>query len=417
MHLGIIRHLLEIKRAMRMDRAGLEAWQGRKMERLLDAASRTDYYSGFMGRSAIRRGVDGLESLPILKRETLRGGTRGLYCRHYARGKVGKVATSGSSGNPVEVCVDEGNLAWRIASGFAVTTEFGRSPRDLLVEITARPHAQSPLLALSGMYRSASLSVFDSEEHNYSRIRQMGADILGRHPSTMRLISDINERSPSPISLKAVYCTGETLSAPDRKAISSSFGCPVFDHYGTTETGSVAFECPEEHRLHVHPSCIVEIVSDSGKPVRSGSGEMLVTSLENLAMPLLRYEAGDRASWGGECGCGRALPVLSEIEGRSVDLILLPSGKRIATRFLDILANIRGIPRHQVIQKSEGLIVFRHASEGELPQEVRTAIKAVIAQGCRNENVAVEFERVSGIRAQRSGKTPLFVPIGRHNHL
>ncbi|MCI0503239.1 AMP-binding protein [Candidatus Micrarchaeota archaeon] len=335
----------------------------------------------------------------------------------YGAAKLTNAATSGSSGNTVKISMDRNNQAWRIATGFAVTTEFGRSPKDLLVEITSRPHVQSPLLAAAGVFRHESLSLFEREESNYSRIREMKPDILGRHPSTMALMAEINDKAGRPVALKAVYCTGEQLCPGTRKAVSSSFSCPVFNHYGTTETGSVAFECPEEHSLHVHPSSIVEIVSDQDKPLQKGVGEVIVTSLESLAMPFLRYRVGDRACWGEDCPCGRGLPVLGRIEGRSGDFLHLPSGNKIAARFLDLIAYIDGIPRHQVEQKSENLIVFRYASSAGLHAKARERVIELFRRGCRNENVSVEFEQVDCIRKESSGKTRQFIPLCRPNHL
>jgi len=416
MLIEILRHIVEFKKTQRMPRLRLLSFQRQKLGKVLLAASRTRHYSFLRDASLLARAQESLEALPVLERCDLQADAQ-AFRNPLIRGPMTPVKTSGSSGNPVEVSADADNIAWRIASGFAVTTEFGRSPRDLLVDIAARPHVMNPILARMGLFRNKTLSLFDSEEGNYDKLRLMKPDILGRHPSTMSLMAGINDRYGNPIRLKAVYCTGERLSPAVRSRISSSFACPVFDHYGTSETGSVAFECPEEHNLHVHPSCIVEIVSDSGKPLRSGTGEMLVTSLANMAMPLLRYKVGDRASWGADCPCGRTLPALGHIEGRSSDFIALPSGMAISSRFLDLLASIDGIPSHQVLQKSESLIVFRYSSEKEIPPLVSRKVSTLIKKGCRGESVAVEFERVGHIPQGRGGKTDTFIPLRRQHTL
>ena len=72
---------------------------------------------------------------------------------------------------------------------------------------------------------------------------------------------------------------------------------------------------------------LLEIIDAAGNPLPPGNvGRVVITVLHNLAMPLIRYEIGDYAAFGGECTCGRGLPVLERIVGRARNMLRLPDG-------------------------------------------------------------------------------------------
>jgi phenylacetate-CoA ligase len=97
------------------------------------------------------------------------------------------------------------------------------------------------------------------------------------------------------------------------------------------EVGYIALQCPENENIyHVQAENLyVEVVDEEGRPCREGeTGRVLVTTLHNFAMPLIRYEIGDYAEVGGACSCGRTLPVLSQIMGRKRNMLIFPNGER-----------------------------------------------------------------------------------------
>ncbi len=114
-----------------------------------------------------------------------------------------------------------------------------------------------------------------------------------------------------------------------KNTIENVFSAPVHQNYGLNEIGIVASCCPEGNRFHVHTEhCWVEIVDEKGEPCPPGErGRILVTSLTNRAMPLLRYDTDDTAIPAeGPCACGRTLPGFVGIMGRYRRTALLPPG-------------------------------------------------------------------------------------------
>jgi phenylacetate-CoA ligase len=119
-------------------------------------------------------------------------------------------------------------------------------------------------------------------------------------------------------ALRALYVAGEPLGAARRARIAEIWGVPVVEEYGSTETGTLAGDCPHG-RLHLWTDRVLCEVHDPGTGTVSatGRGELVVTPLYREAMPLLRYNTGDlvEVSDGG-CPCGSALPTV-RVLGRS----------------------------------------------------------------------------------------------------
>lgn len=113
-------------------------------------------------------------------------------------------------------------------------------------------------------------------------------------------------------ALRALFVGGEPLSPTRRRRISEIWGVPVVEEYGSTETGSLAGECPQQ-RMHLWADRAIFEVYDprTGTIRREGSGQLVVTPLYREAMPLLRYNLADDVEVGyADCGCGWALPTV-----------------------------------------------------------------------------------------------------------
>lgn len=166
------------------------------------------------------------------------------------------------------------------------------------------------------------------------------------------------------LELSAVLTVGETVDDEIRQDVERGFGCNIIDSYGASETGYIAFECPAGGGYHVcAESMLVEILGDDGAPVPPGMlGRIVVTSLYNYAMPLLRYAIGDYGvAADGPCRCGRTLPRLASIAGRSRNVFTFIDGSQRS------LWKWRGEFRHaitarkfQIVQTAPDLVELRY---------------------------------------------------------
>lgn len=157
-------------------------------------------------------------------------------------------------------------------------------------------------------------------------------DYLLTHPSNLRaLLLTAHARDVKPERLRGLGSFGEQLPADLRDLCRRVWGLPLADVYSCEEAGYIALQCPEvpEHYHVQAENLLVEVVDANGAPCPPGvSGEVVLTTLHNFAMPLVRYAIGDFAEAGPACPCGRGLPVLRHIHGRARNLVRLPDGSR-----------------------------------------------------------------------------------------
>ncbi len=402
--LGVLGRFLELRNAQWAGRDSLVRLQRRRLGAILRSARSTPYYGRLMDGLSIT--PEELESdvslLPPTLKAQVQGGMQPFMAPDAGR-KLYPISTSGSTGTPLRLCLDQDAADQRTATLGLVQTEFGRTPFDLFAEISVRPCHTLPLLPAFGLFRKLPLSVFEDESRNLELLRRGKPDIPGWYPPTLAVLARPNLASGPRLRLKSVFCGAETLSAGRRRLLGESFSCRVFQQYGCVEFGTLAFECPEEKRLHVcAPSCLLEIADARGRPKKSGTGDILVTSLSNLAMPLLRYRIGDRGSWGNDCPCGRSLPALKSLEGRDNDFIVLPGGRERSPVSFDIMDGIPGLLSYQLVQERPDHFVFRLVpAPSGFPEESRREVRKRILGACLGERVSVEFEELQ--RLQKTG--------------
>ncbi len=207
----------------------------------------------------------------------------------------------------------------------------------------------------------------------------------------------------------AIITSAVTLYPFMREKIERVFQCRVFDRYGSREVGDVACERPGREGLWVAPwGNYVEIVDSEGNRVPDGTdGEILVTSLTNFAMPLVRYKIGDRGVLSPVRGhdrdsCGQ---VLETVLGRTSDIFKTKNGALVDPGyFMELLYFRDWVRKYQVVQKSHSCIVFRIARSGsECSQaekdEISAKTRLLMGDDCK-----VVFEFVDDIAPSDSGK-------------
>lgn len=196
---------------------------------------------------------------------------------------------------------------------------------------------------------------------------------------------------------RGAIATAEVLSEEDRRTIEAGFACRVFNRYGSREVGLIASECPEG-RMHVAAEhCLVEVLL---------SGDILVTSLSNRVMPLIRYRIGDLGELDHEpCSCGRGLPVLKRVVGRVSDTLTFSGGVRVHGEFFTHLFYGKpDIVRFQVRQTAVDRVKVAVVVRGDVDlEELRTTVESHL-RAITSVCVSVEMERVHDIPVTPSGK-------------
>jgi phenylacetate-CoA ligase len=186
-------------------------------------------------------------------------------------------------------------------------------------------------------------------------------------------------------SVGSILTAAEKLHPVQRDLLVEAFGGDVFETYGSREFMLIGSECNHHNGLHVSAeNLIVEVVDENGHPVPAGStGRLLITDLNNYGMPFIRYEVGDMARASDKvCECGRGLPLLDGIVGRSLDILRAPSGKVIPGEyFVYFMMDFEEISRYQVVQRQLDRLELRLQSKHPLSKQTLENIHQRISAG------------------------------------
>ena len=204
------------------------------------------------------------------------------------------------------------------------------------------------------------LSILEDPSILFNNLTTIKPDVIKSYPSCLKIISDIQSKNDKreESNPKIILTSGELLENSVRKQLTSTFGSEVYDNYASEEWSQIAWECKEHSGYHINIDNIyVELINKNNELVGNNEmGEIVCTSLNNYAMPLIRYRMKDMAiRLDDECSCGIKLPLFKIIEGRFDDCLENKSGKLISPRLLsDILEgplnNYEGINQYQIIQ-------------------------------------------------------------------
>ncbi len=361
-----------------------------QLERVLAHAYETvPYYRARWGRPA---DVSRFAELPLLGKEDLRGrfedlGSRAVPADH---GAVHASSTSGSTGVPVRV--QKTAFVDRLWNAFTLRDHLwhGRDLREKLFVVRNRTPglAQAPERAQNWGPATAALCA-TGEALLLGTETELGA-LLGRiaeerpgyllaYPLVVAELARLSLAKGERLQgLREVRTYGERLDPEVRELCRRAWGAKLTDHYSTVELGYLALQCPEHEHYHVQAEgVLLEVLDDAGKPCAPGvPGRVVVTSLHNFAMPLIRYELGDFAELGEPCPCGRGLPVLKRINGRTHATLVTRGGERYWPYFGWVgILDVAPLLQHQFIQKRYDLIEAHIVTAGRLPAEQEEALR------------------------------------------
>jgi phenylacetate-CoA ligase len=186
----------------------------------------------------------------------------------------------------------------------------------------------------------------------------------------------------------------------------------VFETYGSREFSLIGAECDRHCGLHLSmENLIVEVVDDDGNPTPCGQeGQIVVTDLFNTAMPFVRYAIGDRAIAGLEdCDCGRGLPLLKQVVGRQLDIIVTTDGRLLAGEYFPhLMKDYAAVRQFQVVQSQRDLVELRLVVGGEWRSDTRDSLRSKVQQFV-GQATRLQIHEVENIPLTRAGKSRVVV--------
>jgi phenylacetate-CoA ligase len=230
--------------------------------------------------------------------------------------------------------------------------------------------------------RSVVLGVRDSAQIQLRWLEQQQPEYLMTYPSVAAELAKLVVAGEDRLAqLREVRTLGELLTPEVRELCRQAWAVPVTDVYSAEEVGYIALQCPQHEHYHtLEEGVLVEILDEQDKPCAPGQlGRVVVTSLHNFAMPLIRYELGDYAELGEPCPCGRGLPVLRRVAGRVRNMLVTAAGEHywpaFGTRSFTRIAPIR---QCQLAQIEFDLIEARLVTAAALSAEQEDGLRGLI---------------------------------------
>ena len=184
-----------------------------------------------------------------------------------------------------------------------------------------------------GDVKSFQLNRFTLPEQIAEFINRKAVDYLaGVFPNRMQSVALAAERLGIKRELAGIFTLG---SAPDetiREDCRRVFGAEIISLYASKEVYNIGHQCPAGQHYHVNSELVLlEVLDNAGNPAQIGEcGRAVITSFFNTAQPFIRYEIGDQLIMGSNCKCGRTLPVIEKIVGRTIHMFRLPGNRKIA---------------------------------------------------------------------------------------
>lgn len=213
------------------------------------------------------------------------------------------------------------------------------------------------------------------------------------------------ERRRATLKLRACMTHGERVGEDDVEVIRRVFDAPVFELYSSKEGGQMGHHCVHRAALHVNAeSLLLEIVDDDDRPLPVGEvGRVIITPFYSTAQPLIRYDQGDRAALGGRCSCGRTLPILKSVQGRTSSLFHHPDGTRVHRFYPREARAMLGCTMWQIAQVGPTDFEVRYVPiDGAGPPDIASATD--LFRKTFFADASVTFHAIPNLRQTPAGK-------------
>jgi len=433
-YLHILYYLHQLQKNQWLTLPELEKLQHKKLKAIVrHAYQNVKFYHKMFDRWGIKpreiKTKEDLTKLPLITKSDITNSfPNDIVANNIDMEQCHNSRTSGSTAEPLTSIFDEKSwdfakyavkMRARLACGLNVGDRMiciEASRNDLLQREEKKLGFRIGNLFLKRKY----LSVFNDIQDHLPVLTGFRPDAIYGFPSYFKLLAQlVQEKEINSIRPKMFFTSGELLDKATRKAINSVFEAELFDIYGNTEVKEVAWECGEHAGYHINmDSVVVEFIRD-GEPVSEGErGQIVITSLHNYAMPLLRYTVGDvGVPTDDPCSCGRGLPLMKVLEGRLIDFVVLPS--RVVSPYLltDILEGIPGIVRYQIVQEKKDKIMVQFIPVKSFSKQIICRQIIEQYQKALGEDIDIKPIIVDALPRDRSGKFRVVISKVSSNQL
>jgi len=343
-----LKYLKELERTqwLPMEEVKRRQWE-RLCKMLHHAYEEAPFYRRSFDQAGLKPGdiqrPEDFAQVPFLEKRHLQDDQDDLLARSYRDRPLISSHSGGSTGEPVEFKYDRDHYDRRVAAWARADRWAGWDLGERLIILwlgvgsgvgdRRRPEVWKEHLHWMFMR----WKVITCTKLSHERAREYHKIMCRFRPRSMYALAQsayafallLENLGLQPPAMRGIILGAEKIFPRQRKKIEEVFGTPTFERYGSQEFCNIGEECEYHDGMHINADGVyVEVVGTDGRPVPPGEvGEVVVTSLDNLAMPFVRYRLGDMAIMAeGPCPCGRGLPRIKEILGRTCDMVVTPEG-------------------------------------------------------------------------------------------
>lgn len=404
----------DLREMERWPRDRLEAWQLERLQQVVGHAyGHVPFYRRLWDDAGVHpeqiKQISDLATFPKTSKQQMMAAGDDVRDLAQPAGSVLEMRSSGSTGKRFVYYESKAHYSWSVASRLHSWTLAGWDLGEPWVRVQFRGNLSRRQKLEDRFFNCLYMPIDRLDEEFMSGFADRAARfrpvlVRGYPGGTYVFARFLLERGDTRIRPRAVCTAGDTLYPHYREAIAEAFDCPIFDFYGG-EGMATAGQC-EAGTYHVYPPVLVEL-EPTGQVGEDGPlGRILLTSLTNLAMPMVRYDIADVAvAAEGECSCGRHWPTLKRIVGRETDIVVTPAGRHLVCHhFNNVMRKQDGVDQFQVRQEArEGITILLETNE----RYDRDRDEPAIAGGLRElggEGFDVRVQYVDEIPMPPTGK-------------
>ena len=340
------------------------------LQKLVDYCRReVPYYTELLKEfpSSFPMNFEEYRQMPPLDRKTVRNSRDSLLSHQFSKKDLIKYSSGGSSGEPISVYITSADRGIGDAADQTLLRKIGGKPGNRIgtlyggdLDVSAMPSLERRLKNWFWNYSEHGCFRLDEQYllKVHSDLQRFEPDVLLGYSSAIYLLA---------ITLKAsglrpgyprfsVLTAAEKLEDKQRALVEEVFRVPVVERYGSRDAGLMAYQRPGDRRFWIDRSTY--LLEPEDYPDDRGQASLLITRLQVKGMPLLRYRIGDRATFPPNWSTHHPAGWLEEINGRILDFIYLPEGRKIHGSEFPHLFKDFDVTFYQVRQGQDGNVVI-----------------------------------------------------------
>lgn len=392
----------------------LRNYQFKKLLRLISHSSETvPFYRNYFKVNNLSlsdfKCLDDIKKLPIVNKDTYRNYRSDFISESFSSDEMLKISTGGTTGSPLETFTTKHARSFLRCSNLR-----GRNWADILYAEKTVTLAGSSLIPNESMgYTQFLRNIFErnislSATHINNeilkdyilKINRFKPKVIRGYPSSIfSLANFIREENLTVHKPKVIFTTAEMLLDNHRNLIEETFSCKVYNHYSNPESMANAHECPYGN---LHLGTDITFVELEKK-------HLIATDLNNLAMPVIRYDTEDIGTiYEGKCDCGRSLPILKSLEGRATDILSFKNGNKIGGPALTLIFKDFSLLNYQLIQNTSDSLEINLIKGINFKFKDIESIEKIMQYHCGND-INIKINIVSKISVPEGKKSRFII--------